>query len=314
MGEAAVLTKPPGCRAERSTPAQHNGVLLLTFAAFIIGYVATDRFIGTRRVAKEFDPVSAEFSLWTAVLGMVGGFGLAMLVYCGAALLGVCRLFEELRRRTVVAALLATLVALGTVFIGLLAASANAPDSVEKRLTEANRPVVICVGLCVVPGLMGLLLLRTLARQQREWSDSGLCQLALVRRLRSEMRRFLGTLGAFLTLLVIATGLRRQAILALAPETHLPAVSVVLYGFIFAVLLGGFYAVASAAVDARAAALVESYAALPAPDAVDLVEAVGRRTALNSLVGLGEGTWRTFQSGVVIAAPLFTALLSNSVG
>jgi len=289
-------------------------LLSLLFLAFVVGYFASYRFIHTRQVATEFHDVSEEFGLWTGVLGMVGGLALVSLIYCLAAIDGLRRLFVELRWQTVGAAFVAAVLPLVAIFSALLAGSASVPDSVDKRLSAATRPFVLGSGACVVPGLVGLLLLRAIARQDREWSESGRCQIALIRRLRTEMRRFLGILGAFLTLLVIGTGLRRQAILALAPKTHLPAASVVLYGFIFAVLLGVFYAAASTAVDARAAALVDSYAALPAPDAEDLAEVVGRRTALNSLVGLGEGTWRTFQSGVVIAAPLLTALLSNSVG
>lgn len=294
---------------------QDSGALLvLLFVAFVLGYAATQGFLRTRDVAKEFDPVSVEFGLWATVLAMVGGLAVATLIYCLASLVGLRRLFVQLRWRTVAAAFLAAVIAQLVVFAALVARSVDAPDTVDTRLTEATRPITLCVGGCLTPGLVGLLLLRVIARQQRQWSESGRCQVALVRRLRLEMRRFLGILGAFLTLLVIATGLRRQAILALAPQIHQPAAGVVLYGFIFAVLLGAFYAAASTAVDARAAALVERHVALPAPDAADLAEVVGRRAALNSLVGLGEGTWRTFQSGVVIAAPLLTALLSSSVG
>jgi hypothetical protein len=40
--------------------------------------------------------------------------------------------------------------------------------------------------------------------------------------LRAELRRLLATFGAFLTLLVITTGMRRRALLAYDPELWVP--------------------------------------------------------------------------------------------
>jgi hypothetical protein len=292
---------------------QGNGVLLIViFTVFVVGYSSTEGFIKTRAVAKEFESVPEEFGLWTAVLGMVGGLGAVSLIYCTAAVIGVCRLFVKLSRQTVIVALAGAVASLVAIFTALIMASIDLPESVDTRLAGATRPFVVCGAGCAVPGLMGLLLVRAIARHNDEWSETGLCKVALILRLRTDSRRLLGMLGALLTLLVIATGLRRRAVLALAPNTHLPSVSVVLYGFIFAALLGLFYATASSAVDARASALVDDYAALPAPDATDLVKVIERRNALNSLVGLGEGTWRTFQNVVVIAAPLLTALIGSA--
>jgi hypothetical protein len=289
-------------------------MLIVAFVVFVLGYLATDRFIHTRSVAAEFTPVSEEFGLWTSVLGMVGAFAVASLVYFVAAGIGVGRLFTLLRRRTVALAVVVAVAPLTGIFAALILGSTSVPESVDKRLAEATRPFVLTAGACTVPGLVGLLLIRAIARRDSEWREGGACSVALVLRLRSELRRLLGVLGAFLTLLVIATGLRRRAVLALAPKTHLPAVSVVLYGFVFAVLLGAFYAAAGSAVDGRASRLVEGWAALPEPDAPDLVQVIGRRGVLNSLVGLDGGTWRTFQNVVVVAAPLLTALIGSAVG
>jgi hypothetical protein len=313
VDDTADLRKSSGCRAGRSTPVQGNGVLfVMIFAAFIVGYFLTELFIKTRGVAKEFKTVPEEFGLWTAVLGMVGGIALVSLVYCTAAVIGVRRLFVKLSWQTMSATLAGAVAPLVAILVALIMASADVPESVDTRLAEATRPLVFCGAACAVPGLMGLLLLRAIAHNNDEWPETPLCNVALILRLRADSRRLLGMLGALLTMLVIATGLRRRAVLALAPKTHLPSVGVVLYGFIFAALLGLFYAAANGAVDARASALVEDCAGLPAPDATNLVEVIERRNALNSLVGLGEGTWRTFQNVVVIAAPLLTALIGSA--
>jgi hypothetical protein len=315
VSHPAELGKASGCRAERASPVQDNGALLVVIlVAFIVGYFATEAFINTRAVADEFDPVSEEFGLWTAVLGVVGGLALASVMYCVAAVVGVGRLFAGLSWQTVGAALLGAVAPLAAIFAALIVGSTGVPESIDKRLAEATRPFILGAGACAVPGLMGMLLLRALARQDSEWSETSRCRVALVLRLRTDLRRLLAILGAFLTTLVIATGLRREAVLALAPQTHLPAVSVVLYGFVFAALLGLFYAAASSAVDARASALIETNVALPAPDAKDLVEIIQRRRALESLVGLGDSPWRTFESVVVVAAPLLSALVGTAVG
>ena len=65
------------------------------------------------------------------------------------------------------------------------------------------------------------------------------------------------------------------------------------------------------ALDARAALLVDEFAPLPDPAAGAITEQIGRRNDLGGLVGLG-GSWRTFESVVVVAAPLLTALIGSA--
>ena len=121
------------------------------------------------------------------------------------------------------------------------------------------------------------------------------------------------TLGAFLTLLVVAVGMRRQAFVALDPATAPAAETVLLYGLLFAALLGGFYLTAASAIDARADQLVDEYAPLPDPSSEEFGEQASRRDTLAGIVGSG-GAWRTFQTTVVIAAPLLTALIGSALG
>jgi len=89
---------------------------------------------------------------------------------------------------------------------------------------------------------------------------------------------------------------------------------VVLYGFVFAALLGVFYGVAVAALEARSSALVDRVQELPDPTDPALHAALERRRDLTTLVGAGTGSWQSFQAGVVVAAPLLTALLGIATG
>jgi hypothetical protein len=154
---------------------------------------------------------------------------------------------------------------------------------------------------------------RFIATEDAHWGESGGCRLRLVMRLRRELRRLLAMFGAFLTLLVITTGLRRRTLLELDPGLALPAEQVLLYGLVFAVLLGLFYVVAAGAIDRRAEGLLDEFAPLPDPADAALSDLLRRRTDLASLTG-GGGSWRTFETTVVIAAPLLTALIGSAIG
>ncbi len=169
------------------------------------------------------------------------------------------------------------------------------------------------VGLCMAPGLVGFMALRSLATADANWREPGLCRLRLLIRLRGELRRLLATFGAFLTLLVVATGMRRRALLALDPDVVVPPEQVLLYGLVFAVLLGLFYVAASSAIDGRAERFVEEFEPLPDPADETLSDKLRRRTDLGLLVGSG-GSWRSFETTVVIAAPLLTPLIGSATG
>jgi hypothetical protein len=109
-------------------------------------------------------------------------------------------------------------------------------------------------------------------------------------------------------LLVITTGMRRRALLAFDPELPVPPEQVLLYGLLFAALLGTFYGLATTAIDARARRMLDEFAPLPGPTDPTLSEQLQRRSDIATLVGSG-GSWRSFETTVVIAAPLLTALI-----
>ena len=79
------------------------------------------------------------------------------------------------------------------------------------------------------------------------------------------------------------------------------------------VLLGLFYVAASSALDGRAQRFIDEFASLPDPADEAISERVRKRKDLAELVGSG-GSWRSFETVVVIAAPLLTALIGSAVG
>jgi hypothetical protein len=228
-------------------------------------------------------------------------------------LVGLVRLFDRVRAATVITWVVSVLVVDATVFASLVVTGGGAEESIGKTLARQTRPVVIFVGLCMAPGLIALLALRSVATEQSNWLEPGACRLRLLIRLRTELRTILATLGAFLTLLVIATGMRRRALLALDDTLAVPPEQVLLYGLVFAVLLGLFYVAANSALDSRAQRFIDEFASLPEPADEAISDRVRKRKDLAELVGSG-GSWRSFETVVVIAAPLLTALIGSAIG
>ncbi len=300
------------CRSERTGPLTGRWITAAAFVLFAIGFYAASSYVEFIPVADQFDDVLL-FDMWAGLFGALVGFALVSCLYAVVWLSGLLALGDRVRWLTVAAWVATVLVVLATVFAALFIGAANAADSVDKSLATQSRPLIVLAALSQVPGLAGFLALRFIASEDAHWGESGACRLRLVLRLRTELRRLLTMFGAFLTLLVITTGMRRQALLELNPALALPAEQVLLYGLVFAVLLGLFFVVAAGAIDRRAVQLLDEFAPLPDPGEAALSDVLGRRTDLASLTG-GGGSWRTFETTVVIAAPLLTALIGSAIG
>lgn len=310
--DAAPVQRAESCRAETASPVDTLRWLPAgLFALFVVANVGVHLYVGHSSVAHRFHVVPVEFGLFTALLGAVVGVAAASGLYFGCALVGLVRLARGVSVATVLTWVAIVLVVGGSVIGALFLGAAGAPDSIDRTLAIRTRPITVVTGLCAMPGLLGFLAVRSIARDDTCWYESGACRLRLLLRLRAEIRRLLAVLGALLTLIVVATGMRRRALLSLDPGLHIPAEEVLLYGLVFAVLLGVFFLSASSAVDRRAGDLVDEFAPLPDPADAEISERIGRRDDLAGLVGLG-GSWRTFESVVVVAAPLLTALIGSA--
>lgn len=284
----------------------------MAFGLFILGFTITASYLGSIPVARDFAGV-VQFTLWVSVVSTLVGFGAASSAYFLAWLVGLIRLCEGFHPRKLLSWVAVVLVIGGAVFTFLFLGGAAAEESLDKSLWAQTRPVSVAVAILQAPGLVAFLALRSVADEDVNWSESGRCRLRLIRRLRAELRRLLTTYGAFLTLLVLATGMRRRALLSRDPELPILAEHVLLYGLLFAVLLGLFYLAAAGAIDHRADRIVEEFTPLPDPSDAALSDQVQRRSDLTTLTG-SPGSWRTFETTVVIAAPLLSALIGIATG
>jgi hypothetical protein len=302
------------CRSARSSPVESFRALpAVMFGLFVAGYWGASSYIRQVPVADQFRSVKIEFGLWATLLGALGGFAAAAGVYFVSWLVGVFRLHGGVGLTAVALWLGVVLVVGGTVLASLFIGGSGADESVEKTLAVQTRPLVLFYSACGTPGLLGFMALRAIAKNDGCWQESSGCRLRLVLRLRTELQRLLAVFGAFLTLIVVATGMRRRALLALNSDLHIPPEEVLLYGLVFAAMLGLFYITASSAIDVRAGRLLDEFAPVPDPLDPQFSDHIGRRNDLAGLTGVG-GSWRTFGSTVVVAAPLLTALIGIATG
>jgi hypothetical protein len=284
------------------------------FVLFIAGWLAGGLFVDSRGVSDLMNGV-VEYDLWEVVLGGLTGMAAASAIYLASWLGGVWRLAPNAGSLhavlwILVAAVIVTPV-LGVLFYG-------SGDSIDAELGRQTRPVTVGIALCALPGLAAFIGIRHVAADASLWDVAGDVQLRLLRRLQAEVRRLLTLLGALLTLIVVVTGMRRNALLAYeeatsAEATNLPTTAVLVYGLVFAVILGVFYQLASGGIDRRAAEILDQYAPLPDPSDPALSDKLRRRTDLATLTG-ATASWQTFQTTVAIAAPLVTGLIGAATG
>jgi hypothetical protein len=286
----------------------------LAFALFVAGWFTGGLFVDSRGVSDLMNNV-VEYDLWEVLIGALTGMAAASAIYLASWLGGVWRLAPNARPLHVVWWILVAAVIIAPVF-GVLFNGGG--DSIDSQLGRQTRPVTIGIALCALPGLAAFIGIRHIAADSSLWGGSGDDQLRLLRRLQAEVRRLLTLLGALLTLIVVVTGMRRNALLAYEEATsieatNLPAAAVLVYGLAFAVILGVFYQLASGGIDRRAADILDHYAPLPDPSDPALSDKVRRRTDLATLTG-GTASWQTFQTTVLITAPLVTGLIGAATG
>lgn len=173
--------------------------------------------------------------------------------------------------------------------------------------------ITIAGGVVALPGLVGFLALRSLAANDSQWDEEPRRQILKVARLRQHLRRLLGAFGLFLTLLVVTTAARRHVVLTFHKNAIYPEEYVLLYGLICVAVLALFYVSATMAIDRRCERLLDRCAPVPDPAAEDISTPLKRRQDLSALLGLGASWQNSFQNGIVVFAPLLTALIGTAL-
>jgi hypothetical protein len=299
------------CRADaRPFTSQRFVPTVLTLLS-LAAFAGCSWYMQHHPVADRFTGAKAEYGIWTAVFAAVAGYATASAGYGWCFLRGMLRLSNHHRWPNVASWILLVIVAGGIVQAAMAFSAARTATATEHKLQSLTLPLIVLVSLLATPALAGFLALRAVALDDRSWTEDKVCQMRLLIRLRAECQRLLVVLSVFLTLLVIATGLRRRALLAIEVKT--PEESVLLYGLVFATLLALFYLAASSGLDSRCEKFLKLHADLPDPDDPELSAAASRRKDLAAFIGVG-GSWSTFATVAVVASPLLSALLGSATG
>jgi hypothetical protein len=299
------------CRADARPFTSYRFVPTLLIVLALAAFTGCSWYMQHHPVADRFTDAKAEYGIWTAVFAAVTGYAAASTAFGWCFLRGVLQLSKHHRWPNVVRWILIVVLVGGLVHGAMAFSAARTATPTEHKLQSLTLPLIVLISLLATPALAGFLALRAVALDDRCWAEDKVCQMRLLIRLRAECQRLLVVLSVLLTLLVIATGLRRRALLAIRVNT--PEESVLLYGLVFATLLALFYLAASSALDSRCEKFLKLHADLPDPDDPELSAAASRRKDLAAFIGVG-GSWSTFATVAVVASPLLTALLGSATG
>jgi hypothetical protein len=316
-GSSPAETDSP-CRSETyldRAPGNWALVALLAVAAAgtLIGYWAILWAPEARRLTA--GNVNVALRLWAELIGVLSGFGLAAGVIMTLWSWQLLKTFQPRVPR-----MSAFRWAVATVLVLLMA------FWLDTRLPAAmvgGKPVhlfsgqivaiSIAGGVVAIPGLVGFLAARSLAWNDSQWNEEPRCQILMVVRLRRQLRRLLGAFGLLLTLLVVTTAARHQFVLTVYKNATYSPEYILLYGLLFAAVLALFHVSATTALHGRCERLLAEYAPVPDPAAEDISTPLARRRDLAVFLGMG-GSWqKSFQDGVIIFAPLFTALIGTAL-
>lgn len=308
-------SEAPVCRARTAAAPSVPPLLMLgVLIAFAGSYLVVVRYVASLDIVDDLENAKTQFDLWAVLLGMVAAFAVAGAVlgvaWCSAAR----RLCDPRPGLRTWAQWVGSLILVGAfVFVPLFAAADAANDTIDIELARQIRPIIVAIAVASLPGLTGFAMIRSIAVGDSNWQEAAVCRLALMSRLRHDLQLLLTMFAGLLTLIVVATGMRRRMLLAHDATLSIPVEQVVLYGLLFAGLLAAAFGVAKVALDKRAAAIVDEVAGLPDPSDSSFSEVLKRRAELAGALGLGQGTRQSFESSVAIVAPLLTALIGAAI-
>lgn len=305
------------CRPEvQADESPGTWALVILLAVATLGAWLGRSLILSAPDAARFTPANkGTLELWAGLIGVLCGYGLAALVVMTRWAWQVLKIFRPRipwgQRRQM--------------------ASGHLPYLHHSRAGDCRIPAgivngrpahlffhqiigfTIAGGVATIPGLIGFLALRSLARNDSQWDEKPRCQILMAIHLRRHLRRLLGTFGLFLTLYVVATAVRRQLILGFYKDATYPQNYALLIGLLFAAVLALFHISATMAINWRCERLLDEYAPIPSPHADDISTPLKRRQDLATFLGADSSWQQAFQNGVFVLAPLLTALIGTVV-
>lgn len=281
-------------------------LVLLSGAAFGALVIFGDSFWWDEQ-HRTFSRDSGPFTLWAALMCAQTGLWALALGWLAPSVRRLHRLYGDANRQETVVS-----TAIILVVIVLLAVVAplfsSRPDYVPHHTVKLGFLTLVgaLVGLVAAEGIW--LVRGGLASVARD----GVSERALERFqfLQSELRRFLGTLGAILGLLVLATAAQRHAVLDYAPNANYDFELVLVYGLFFSILIGAIYLPAHLTLMAVGDRLRDSFFPALAPAAAEWEERTRRREQFGRMLELDVGPFGRLSANAAILTPLIGSLIA----
>lgn len=288
-----------------------------------IGFWVTHQYVRQADVVSRlYDEqlANADLNVWLVLLGSIGALALAIALLSILWLVELARDSKALDQKTLWIWGVAVAVVVAAVIVTVIKSSGET-GALNSSVGEATHMITIGVACCSLPGLLYFAALRSITNDDSFCRDetTSIGRLFLLRRL---LFRQTALFGALLTLIVIATGIRRRTLLKIdegrtelggGEKLDIPIEEVLLYGLAFAGLLGLFYFLANSAMSTLSQSLVDEYAPIPDPDADDVGSKLELRVQVDSFIS-GAGPRHSFETSVVILSPLVTALIGTAIG
>lgn len=252
-GDRAQASHPHASPANRSGIARDCLSAAIGVIAIALVFLATVEILRwNSTIDNLLGKGHAEFDLW---LVMVGGLAALAAGACGLAVTWsreVVRLCG-LDWRVWAGWAFTSAVVLGLVVVCLTVAGGLAErHDLASEVTDATFPVILVISLFVIPGLAYFGLLRS-AAQLHPAAPPSAADATWLFDLRRRLQTITTVLGVLLTFIVVTTGVRGTALLAINEEQladdelegvevlAIPIEQVLMYGVLFAFLLGAFY-------------------------------------------------------------------------
>jgi hypothetical protein len=130
-------------------------------------------------------------------------------------------------------------------------------------------------------------------------------------RLRSDLERLLGYLGAVIGLAVLTTAALRRVVAQAYGDDQFPPEILILYGIVLTLIVALVYLPTWATMQRTGSLLRDGVAPLPEPASDQFEAQLRKRSALDDLLGLRVSASVSFKAGVAILSPLLASLTSG---
>ena len=306
-------------------PRVSGGWVVIATAAVAVaglGAVALVRF-GIERSADASYVRTPQFALWTLLLGVEGSVWVlaAMLLWRQWRLLRNAAIIRQVDSRMVgwnaVAVGILTLLALtlpmfAAWWVGLASDAPLWGHAFKIYLLTA-------LGLlAAVPAVLCISAIRQIAESADAWPANHFnsSDLEWIGFLSSRLKVVVGFISLEIALLVTATGALNQALRAAKPPIEtLSSTSVIAYGALFSGVTVGWFVYGNQAIVSRAKSILDDWAPLPERKPADAIRTrLDTRKVLAAELGLDTSLKDSIGTAVIVALPLLSALLSESVG